>query len=111
MEAVTRIENWTDIRELVLMCIGTDRGTWWADPSFGSELWILRQEGNVDNRTAGRVQQMILDCLMWLKDDGLAADIECYAERAGKDEIAYSVTVLRPSGDPVIVKDTWNAVK
>ena len=107
----TRIENLADIRELVFMCIGTDKGTWWADPAFGSELWILRQEGKVDNRTAGRVKQMILDCLMWLKDDGLAADVDCQAERAGKNEIAYSVNVLCPNGNTVIVKDVWNAVK
>ena len=110
MEAV-RIENWTDVRELVLMCIGTDKGSWWADPSLGSELWKLRQEGKVDNRTIGRVQQIILDCLAWMKDDRIAADIECFAEQAGKNKIAYIVTVLRPKGDPVIVKDVWDAVK
>jgi len=110
MEAV-RIENWADIQELALMSIGTDKGAWWADPNFGSELWMLRQEGKVDNRTAGRVQQMILDCLMWMKNDGIAADIDCQAEQVGKNEIAYSVKVLRPSGDPIIVKDTWYAVK
>lgn len=111
MERAIKIENWTDIRELVLMCIGTDKGTWWADPSFGSELWILRQEGKINSRTVGRVQQMILDCLKWLKEDGLAANIECHAEQIGKNEIAYSVTVYRPKGDPVIVKDTWDAIK
>jgi len=106
-----RIEQWADIREIVLMCIGTDKGTWWADPSFGSELWKLRQEGKVDSRTAGRVQQMLEDCLMWMKDDGLAASIECRAEQAGKNEIAYIVLVTRPNGDTVMVKDVWNAVK
>jgi phage gp46-like protein len=111
MEAAIRIENWTDIRELVHMCIGTDKGTWWADTSFGSELWILRQEGKVDNRTAGRVQQMISDCLIWLKNDGLASEIDCHAEQAGKNEIAYTVTVMRPNGETVVVKDTWNAIK
>lgn len=110
MEAV-RVENWADIRELAIMCIGTDKGTWWADASFGSELWKLRQEGKVDNRTAGRVQQMIEDCLMWMKNDGFAAGIECRAERVGKNKIAYSVMVRRPNGDTVMVKDTWDAIK
>ena len=103
------VENWADIRELALMCIGTDKGTWWEDPSFGSELWILKQEGKVDSRTVGRVQQMILECLQWMKDEGLAAGIECQAEQAGKNEIAYNVTIFRPEGDPVMVKDTWDA--
>jgi phage gp46-like protein len=105
------IEQWTDIRELALMCIGTDKGAWWADPSFGNELWKLRQEGKVDNKTAGKVQQMILDCLIWMKDDGLASVIECQAEQAGKNEIAYIVTIMRPNENPVIVKDVWYAVK
>ena len=106
-----RIENWNDIRELVFMCIGTDKETWWADPSFGSELWKLRQEGKVNSRTVGRVQQMILECLAWMKNDGLAAGIDCQAEQAGKNEIAYFVTVVRPNGESVLIKDTWNAIK
>lgn len=35
---IGKIENWSDIRELVLMSIGTDKGRWWAYPEFGSEL-------------------------------------------------------------------------
>ena len=110
-ETSIKIENWADIRELVLMCIGTDKGSWWADPSFGSELWKLRQEGKVDNRTAGRLHQMILDCLEWMKEDGITDGIECQAEQTGKDEITYIVTIIRPQGGLVIVKDTWDAVK
>ena len=111
MEAAgIRIENWAGIRELVLMCIGTDKGTWWADPAFGSELWILRQEGKVDNQTAGRVQQMILDCLSWMKTDGLATEIECQAERIGKNEIAHVVTIFRPGEETMMVKDVWNGL-
>jgi phage gp46-like protein len=106
-----RIEHWTDVRELVLMSIGTDKGSWWADPAFGCELWKLRQAGKVDNRTAGTVQQMIQDCVQWLKDDGLAGDLTCAAERSGKNEIAYTVTVLRPDTKPLIIKDLWHALQ
>jgi phage gp46-like protein len=109
METV-RIENWADVRELVQMCIGTDKGSWWADPAIGSEIWKLRQVGKVDNRTAGTFQQFLQDCLKWLKDDGIAGDILCIAERYGKNEIAYSVTVLRPDKEPLLIKDVWNAL-
>jgi phage gp46-like protein len=105
-----KIEHWADVRELALMSIGTDKGSWWADPAFGSELWILSQEGKVNNKTAGTVQRMLADCLQWLKDEGIAAGIDCTAEQSGKNEIAYTVTVLRPNGNPVIVKDTWHAL-
>jgi phage gp46-like protein len=54
---------------------------------------------------------MLQECLQWLKDDGIADDVTCTAERSGKNEIAYSVTVLRPNEKPLIVKDTWNALR
>jgi phage gp46-like protein len=107
---VVRIENWTNVREMVLMSIGTDKGSWWADPEFGCELWLLRKAGKVNNRTAGTVQRMLVDCLQWLKDEKIAATIDCQAEQSGKNEIAYTVTVLRPNGNPVIVEDTWHAL-
>lgn len=105
-----KIEQWTDIQELVAMSIGTDKGRWWADPSFGSELWILREIGKVDGTTAGRVRAAILESLAWLKADGLAKDIECTAERTGKNEIRYEVTVVRPDGSSVFIKDVWYGI-
>ena len=56
------IEDWTDIRQLILMCVGTDKGRWWASPDFGSGLWLLRQAGKVDGTTAGKVRAMVLEC-------------------------------------------------
>lgn len=105
-----KLEDWTDIKELVAMSIGTDKGRWWADPSFGSELWILRQAGKVDGSTAGKVRTMILESLNWLKADGLVKDIECTAERVGKNEIGYAVTVVKPDGSSLFVKDVWYGV-
>jgi phage gp46-like protein len=106
-----RIENWADVRELVRMSVGTDKGSWWADPAFGSELWKLRQAGKVDNRTAGTFQRFLQDCLKWLKDDGIVEDVVCTAERSGKNEISYSVTALRPGREPLVIKDAWNALQ
>jgi phage gp46-like protein len=103
------IEHWAGVRELVLMSIGTDKGSWWADPGFGSDLWISRREGKVNGRTAGTVRRALDECLEWLKRDGIAAAVDCRAEWSGKNEIEYTVTVTRPNGDPVIVRDTWHA--
>lgn len=105
-----KLENWQDIRELVLMSIGTDKGRWWADREFGSELWILRQKGKIDGTTAGMVRQVILDCLQWLIDDGLAAKIECEAEQQGRNTIAYRVIVTRPDGKTISVEESWNGI-
>jgi phage gp46-like protein len=102
-----RIEQWAGIRELVLMSIGTDKGAWWADPSFGSDLWLLRKEGRVNGRTAGTVRRMVLECLAWLKDEGLAKSISCTAEQSGKNEIGYTVVIVKPDGNTVDIKDAW----
>lgn len=105
-----KIENWQDIRELVLMSIGTDKGRWWAYSEFGSELWVLRQTGKIDGKTAGKVRQMILDSLQWLIDDGLAKGITCTAERTGKSRINYCVKLTRPDGKDIKVEDSWNGI-
>ncbi|MDR1353659.1 MAG: phage GP46 family protein [Treponema sp.] len=107
-----RIERWADIRELALMSIGTDKGAWWADPGFGSELWLLKKEGRVDGRTAGILERMVRDSLRWLVDDGLAAAADCTAERSGKNRIDYQVDIRRPDGslaEPGI-KEVWDVI-
>jgi phage gp46-like protein len=108
--APARIEQWADIRELVLMSIGTNRGTWWADPTFGSDLWLLRQTGKLDGQTAGTLRQLILQATQWLVRDGLVQGITCQAERSGKNEITYTVTVIRPHGTSEVIQEVWYAL-
>lgn len=105
-----KLENWLDIRELVLMSIGTDKGRWWADKDFGSELWKLRLAGKITPGTAGNLRQMVLDSVQWIVDDGLASRIECTAEQQGRDRIAYCVTVVRPDGSTLELKEAWNGI-
>jgi phage gp46-like protein len=106
-----RIEQCFDIRELALMSIGTDKGSWWADPGFGSELYLLKQNGKVDGKTAGNFKRMLQECLAWIVIDGLARQINCEAERVGKNEIAYVVETISPNGDSVYIKDVWHGVR
>jgi hypothetical protein len=40
------------------MSIGTDKGTWFADPGFGSDLWLLKKEGKADGQTAGKLERV-----------------------------------------------------
>ena len=105
-----KMENWQDIRELVLMSIGTDKGRWWADRDFGSECWKLRQAGKITPETAGTFRQFVLDSVQWLVDDGLASSIECTAEPRGRNVIAYCVTVHRPGGNTIEIQETWNGI-
>jgi phage gp46-like protein len=103
-----RLESWCDIRELVLMSVGTDKGSWWADADFGSELFLLRASGRVDGNTAGDLKRMIGDCLDWLVKDGLVKKITVSASRSGKNSIDYEVGVFKPDGDNILIKDVWN---
>jgi len=105
-----RIENCNDIRELAQMSIGTDKGSWWDDPDFGSELFLLRESGKVDGKTAGIFKRMLRECLAWLIEDGLSSYINCAVERAGKNEISYLVEIAQPDGNNVFIKDVWNGV-
>nr|WP_318717154.1 phage GP46 family protein [uncultured Treponema sp.] len=107
---IGRLENWQDIRELVLMSVGTDKGRWWADKDFGSEIWKLRQTGKITPTTVGTFRQMVLDSVQWLIDDGLAESIDCEAEQQGRNTIAYCVTVHRLDGDTIEVKEAWNGI-
>ncbi|MDR0374624.1 MAG: phage GP46 family protein [Treponema sp.] len=104
------IENWADIRELVRMSIGTDKGAWWADPAFGSDLWLLRQSGKTTGETALALRRMILEATAWLVADGLAQKIECVAARSGKDRIIYTVTVHHSGTDSFFITGVWDAV-
>jgi phage gp46-like protein len=105
-----RIEQWDSVPELVRMSIGTDKGTWFADPNFGSELWLLKKAGKVDGQTAGTLERMLRESLQWLVDDGLAATVDCAAERTGKNRIDYQVIVSHPDGSSETVKDRWNVI-
>jgi len=104
------VENWAGIRELVRMSIGTDKGTWPADPNFGSELWLLKKNGKADGQTAGTLERLIRESLQWLIEDKLAATVDCAAERNGKNRIDYRATVTRPDGSLVTVEEVWSAV-
>jgi phage gp46-like protein len=105
-----KIENWQDIRELALMSIGTDKGSWWANPGFGSDLWLLKREGKIDGNTAGTLARMLRECLAWLVSDGLCESVDAQTERSGKHTILYAITLRKPSGSSEIIREAWSAV-
>lgn len=109
-DKTVKIENWQDIRELVLMSIGTDKGSWWADPDFGSELYVLKQNGKVDGKTAGNLQRMLTECLTWLLEDKIVRDINCRTERSEKNTITYVIEIIKNNSDKIYIKDIYNAV-
>jgi hypothetical protein len=46
---------------------------------------------------------MVGESPQWLVKDGLAAAVDCVAERTGKNRIDYQATVRRHDGSPVII--------
>jgi len=110
INTTAKLENWNDIRELVQMSIGTDKGSWWADPDFGSEIYLLRKNGKVDGKTAGNFKRMLQECLVWIVADGLAQRINCAVERTGKNEISYTIETIQPNGCSIFIKDVWKDV-
>jgi phage gp46-like protein len=64
----------------------------------------------VDGQTAGTLRRMVLESLQWIIQTSLAVKIECTAERTGKNEIRYSVSIFRPNGNSVIITEVWSAV-
>jgi phage gp46-like protein len=53
---------------------------------------------------------MIRDSLQWLIKDKLADSVDCAAERNGKSRIDYRVTVTRPDGPPITVREAWSVI-
>lgn len=86
-----------------------DRRGWWGDMALddgkpdpiGSRLWLLaRAKATV--RTAARAQQYALEALQWLKDDGVAGDIEVTAQYVTAEQLRLTVNITRQvAGQPV----------
>ncbi len=108
--ATALLEDFASIPVLVEMTLGTDRGRWWADPDFGSDLWILRQSGKTGPELEKDVQREVIRSLSWLKADGLAKEITCETEVAGKNRINYRVMVTKPDGGDEFVTGVWNGL-
>lgn len=65
-----------DPLEIARMCIGTDRGRWWADSNFGSRLWRIRKEKVDLGTTPRKVREAIMEAVGWMQTDGLSMGAE-----------------------------------
>ncbi len=92
------------ISDLVQMSLGTHKGSWWADPAFGSQIYRIEK---VDSRTPALFQSYCIAALQWLLDDALAAGIRVETERRGRGGIAYRIEVTRPGGETELLEAIW----
>lgn len=100
------LENYSNIETLALMSIHTDRGAWWADTDFGSELYTLKGS-KITNETPSIVCSMLIECLAWLKKDELAKDIEIETKLKDKNSVYYKVVIIKPEGKNILIEDVW----
>ncbi len=108
--ALVLLEAWRSVATLLAMSIGTNRGTWWADPAFGSDLYLLRQTRKVTTKTVNDVRQELIRCTAWVKTDGLVKEIEGDRPAGRPHEIDYLVKAFRPDGTEEMVEGVWSAL-
>lgn len=94
------------------MPAGKRRG-WWADPTYGSLLWIYSQGGRLAGATTDAVRAALADALQPLVDDGTAQSVATEAERTDVSEIRAAATVTENDGSEVRVTypQLWDALR
>ena len=71
---------------------------WWADPTFGSKLWLLRGQP-IDNRILSRARAYCEQALAWVVTDGIASAVNVEVEKAARGQVSIKVEVVRPRGE------------
>ena len=104
------IEDYMNITQLVDIAVLTDKGKWWADPDFGSDLWLLEQRGKIDSETLAHAKDAILASLEPLKVAALISAGSCECTALNKQEIAYQLTITRPSGVSLVIDRIYDGV-
>ena len=103
------LNNYQDIRYLVLMNINSNKSRWWADNNFGSNLFLI-QKSKISKYTANEVKRIISDSLDWIVKDNLAKNINVNTEIENKNRLNYSVLVTKPDNNTELIKGVWDNV-
>lgn len=89
---------------------GTDRRGWWGDTgsemNIGSRLWLLRRE-KLTREVAMRAERYAEDALQWMKNDGIARDIQATAQIVFPGRLNLVIRYLPPDGDWQEFKFFW----
>jgi len=92
----------TDIFNNVYLSLVIQRGSWFANPDFGSRLHLLKK--NVP-RAMALAEQYAKECLQWIIDAGRARKIDVVAERdmtENLNRLKLEVTVTKMDGRPLV---------
>lgn len=102
----TDLETDSGLESAILISLLTDKGSWWADPDFGSELYQLKGQ-KANDETTRSVKATVEDCLAWMVNDGVAGSVTVDVERQAGLLLAIGVSVTRPDGT-VVPKYVYN---
>ncbi|CCG55811.1 hypothetical protein WESB_0340 [Brachyspira pilosicoli WesB] len=102
------LNNYQDIRYLVLMNINSNKSRWWADNNFGSNLFLI-QKSKISKYSANEVKRIISDCLDWIVKDNLAKNINVNTE-IEKTRINWTVEIIKPDNNTELIEGVWDNV-
>lgn len=103
---MTEIKKTDDIKTLALMSIHTDKGMWWGNDNFGSEIYTLLG-GKLTKETLATFKAMVEECLAWIVADGIASEINVEAKLKDRNTVEYKIIVARPNEKDEIINEVW----
>lgn len=88
----------------IIMSLAVKKGSWWFNPTFGSELHTLARAKATDS-TAQLVKTYVQSALKWLISSGKLTSVTVITEiipssgSAQRGRINYLVTAIAPAGN------------
>lgn len=93
----------------------SDLGGWWADPTFGSKLWVMLKYGKLTKDTPEQCRQYILAALKRGQDIGIFGEVEVTVEVSGtpKSALMATIKIHKPNGsvETVFYANLWELVR
>ncbi len=84
--AAMTFEKATTIMNNIYLSLTVERGSFFADPSFGSRLYLLRRAKNTET-TARLAVDYCREALQWLLDTKKAIAVDVFAQRDRTQDI------------------------
>lgn len=132
--------SWRRARDSDPVPEGAERHGWWADPEFGSRLWLVARSKTLPT-TPRDAQDYAQEALAWMVAEGIASRVTVTAERmrsglsggsvtagftgegkgsgttsgatrGGSEILALSIEIERPTAPALLIRfaDLWEAL-
>jgi phage gp46-like protein len=82
------------------------RGYWantYRDFTQGSGLWLLSRSKRQEI-TRSRAEAYALECLQWLKQDGVAKSVDAFVSLSGQSGLDIQIRITKPAGEELNYK-------